>query len=932
MSEENSEKTKVKWKDTLDLPKTEFPMKAQLNKKEPEILKEWDDNKLYETILNKRKDAPKYILHDGPPYANGHIHLGHALNKILKDFIVKSKNMEGFLAPYVPGWDCHGLPIEHQVDKKLGKKKREMDIIEVREQCRTYADSFLSIQRDEFKRLGVFGDWNNPYTTIDPVYESGIIKAFNSFVKKGNVIRKKRPVYWCNSCRTALAEAEVEYAMHKSPSIYVKFLLKDTPQFLDEYKNKEIFVLIWTTTPWTIPANLAIAVHQDFDYSLFEVKGELFIAANKLIPILAEIMGGDYKIIKAFKGVDLKGLNTEHPLFDRNSVIINTDYVTLEQGTGCVHTAPGHGEDDYRAGLEYGLEIYSPVGPGGKFDETTGKYEGKKIFDTNYEIIDDLKANNRLIYTETIEHSYPHCWRCKKPVIYRATEQWFIAIDEANLRTKALEEIKKTNWLPTWGEERISNMVANRPDWCISRQRDWGVPIPVFFCKDCDEYRLDEKAIEKVEEIFNAYGSNSWYEKDITEFLPKGTKCSKCGSENFDKGKDIIDVWFESGSSFNILDNYPRHQFPADLYLEGGDQYRGWFHSSLLVSVSERETAPYKTVITHGWALDAKGKAMSKSMGNVISPQSIIDKKGAEILRLWVAMVNYREDIKLGNEVISRVTESYRKIRNTWRFMLGVIKDFDPNTDMVSENNMREVDLYTLGRLQEIKEKILKSYQNYEYHTIYHTISNFMTKDLSSFYLHFIKDVLYCSPADSLEKKSALTVIFKLLKDTILIMAPLLSFTTEEAWGHLPAFKDKEKFVHLELFPRIDKQYLNKVDEEKWGNILEIRDRILKEIEETRNKKAIGDSLEAVVDFTATENDFKLVEDNLLLFKEILVIAKLSVKKGDSELIKVTKSTGHKCPRCWNYFEDNTDKNKFPELCPRCNETVKEINIEIISE
>ncbi len=922
------EEKKVKWKDTLDLPKTGFPMKAQLNIKEPAILNEWNNKNLYEMILNKRKDAKKYILHDGPPYANGNIHLGHALNKILKDFIVKSKSMGGFLAPYVPGWDCHGLPIEHMVDKKLGKKKREMNIIEVREKCRTYAEGYLQIQKDEFKRLGILGDWENPYTTIDPVYEAGIIKAFNSFVKKGNVIRKKRPVYWCNSCRTALAEAEVEYANHKSPSIYVKFRLKDIPELLSEHKDRDIFVLIWTTTPWTIPANLAIAVHQDFDYSLFEVNGELYIAANKLIPVLAEIMKGEYKILKEFKGVDLKGLNTEHPLYDRDSLMINTDYVTLDAGTGCVHTAPGHGEDDYRAGLEYGLEIYSPVGPGGKFDETTGKYEGKKIFAANQEIIEDLVANDRLVYTEEIEHSYPHCWRCKKPVIYRATEQWFISIDTAELRVKALREIKKANWLPTWGEERISNMVANRPDWCISRQRDWGVPIPVFFCKDCGEYRLDEKAIETVQEIFLTHGSNSWYEKDISEFLPKGTKCSKCGSENFDKGKDIIDVWFESGSSYNILDNYERHQFPADLYLEGGDQYRGWFHSSLLVSVSDRGIAPYKTVITHGWALDAKGKAMSKSMGNVISPQSIIEKKGAEILRLWVAMVNYREDIKLGNEVISRVTESYRKIRNTWRFMLGVIAEFDPQKDMVSSDQLREVDLYTLGRLQIVKEKILNCYKNYEYHTIYHTISNFMTKDLSAFYLNFIKDILYCHPASSIEKKSALTVIYKLLKESVLLLAPILSFTSEEVWGYLPDFSEKEESVHLEIFPEVEKQYQNQIDEEKWENILQIKDRILKEIEETRNEKIIGDSLEAVIEITAVEKDFDLITKNISLFKEILVIAKINVKKGKEESISVLKSTGNKCPRCWNYFEDESSSNKYSELCPRCYDTVKEMDIE----
>ncbi|MCP4153780.1 MAG: isoleucine--tRNA ligase [bacterium] len=927
-----TDEKKIKWKDTLNLPKTGFPMKAQLSKKEPQILEKWAKTDIYETILAKRKDAEPYILHDGPPYANGNIHLGHALNKILKDFIVKTKAMEGFRAPYVPGWDCHGLPIEIMVDKKLGKKKREMAIEDIRKECREYAEKYVAIQKEEFKRLGVFGDWEHEYTTLIPAYEAAVIKYFKSFVENGNVVRKKRPVYWCTSCTTALAEAEVEYADHKSPSIYVKFLLKDIPGLLEEFSDREIFVLIWTTTPWTIPANLAIAVQPDFDYALFELNGEYNIAAARLIPVIAEIANSEYKIIKEFKGSDLNGLNTQHPLFDRNSVIINTDYVELETGTGCVHTAPGHGEDDYRAGLANNLEIYSPVGPSGVFDDTAGKYEGKHIFKSNPEIVEDLRANNRLIHDDTIAHSYPHCWRCKKPVIYRATEQWFIAMDTAELRTKALEEIKNVKWLPVWGEERISNMIANRPDWCISRQRDWGVPIPVFYCKDCGEPLLNLEAIDKTEQQFLANGSDSWYTGDISDFLPKGVKCTKCQSENFKKGRDIVDVWFESGASFNVLENRDKHQFPADMYLEGGDQYRGWFHSSLLVGVSAKKCSPYRTVITHGWALDKKGRAMSKSLGNIIKPQTIIDQKGAEVLRLWVAMVNYREDIKLGDEILSRVTESYRKLRNTWKFMLGVLSDFDPKKDLLKKEDLREVDLFILNKLQSVKKKIYQSYKGYEYHIIYHTISNFFTVDLSAFYLNFIKDNLYCNGTGSTIRKTSQAVIYKLLKETVMMLAPILSFTTEEVWEYLPEFDGKEESVHLHVFPEIEEQFTGVVDEEKWQKITVLRDRILKKIEEARNEKLIGDSLEAGIMLKLSEkddNNYELMTSNLDMFKEILVVAGIDVEKAsDEESIEVIKFEGNKCPRCWNRFKEETTSNEFPELCPRCAGVVKELNFD----
>jgi isoleucyl-tRNA synthetase len=919
---------KIKWKNTLNLPKTDFPMKAQLNRKEPEILHKWKEMDIYNRILNERKDEELYILHDGPPYANGHIHLGHALNKILKDFIVKSKAMEGFQAPYVPGWDCHGLPIEIKVEEQLGSKKQEMSIVEIRQKCREYAEKYIDIQRDEFIRLGVFGDWQNPYTTLNPLYESTVIDYFKSFVEKGNVIRKKRPVYWCTSCTTALAEAEVEYADHTSPSIYVKFLLKDVPEILAEHKDKEIYVLIWTTTPWTIPANLAIAVQPEYDYALFELNNEFYIAATRLVPVIADIAGGEYKILQQFKGNDLKGLNTIHPLYDRSSLIITTDYVLLDQGTGCVHTAPGHGEDDYRAGLEYDLEIYSPVGPSGLFDESTGKYEGKHIFKTNPEIVEDLRSAGRLVYSTDISHSYPHCWRCKKPVIFRATEQWFIAMDTADLRKNALEEIKKVGWLPKWGEERISSMIANRPDWCISRQRDWGVPIPVFYCKECHEPLLNVDTVENTRRVFKDHGSESWYSLDTREFIPAGTACLNCGCTSFEKGQDIVDVWFESGSSFNIAEHYKGHRFPTDMYLEGGDQYRGWFHSSLLVSVSAREQAPYKTVITHGWTLDQQGRAMSKSLGNIIKPQTIIDQKGAEILRLWVAMVNYREDTKLGDEIISRVTESYRKIRNTWKFMLGVLDEFDPESSPLMDENLREVDRYILHRLQQLKQKILQSYKDYEYHIIFHTISNFFSLELSAFYLNFTKDNLYCNPTGSVQRKTTRAVIFKLLQETVLMLAPVLSFTTEEVWEHIPDFKGKKESVHIHRFPQVEENYLDTIDSKKWQDIMYLRDRILKEIEEARNAKVIGDSLEAQIQLRFPGALFQLVRDNRDLFKEILVVADIKLAESDDEGIEVEKSGGNKCPRCWNWFDEDTSQNPYPELCPRCNEVVKEISID----
>jgi isoleucyl-tRNA synthetase len=911
---------KMDWKDTLNLPRTDFPMKAQLSQKEPETLKKWQAAGIYEKILEKRSSQEPYVLHDGPPYANGNIHLGTAMNKILKDFVVKSKSMEGFYSPYVPGWDCHGLPIEHKVDQKLGSRKKEMSQLEVREECRRYAEKFLDLQRADFKRLGIFGTWDRPYTTLDPSYEATVIRFFNSFVRKGNVYRKKRPVYWCLSCRTALAEAEVEYHDHASPSITVKFPLSELPPFLQSYAGRPVSVLIWTTTPWTIPANLAIALHADFDYSLFEMNGELFIAATALLPAIAALNGDPYRKLLEFKGRELDGFKARHPLFDRDSLLINTDYVLLDQGTGCVHTAPGHGEDDYHAGVAHGLDIYSPVGPDGRFDETAGPYQGLPVFQANERIVEDLRRNGGLLHFGSISHSYPHCWRCKKPVIYRATAQWFIAMDRADLRSKALEAIHGVKWLPPWGEERISSMIENRPDWCISRQRDWGVPLPAFFCRGCGEPLLDPAAIENVEKAFAAEGSNSWYRKDAPDFIPAGTACAHCGAKEFEKGKDILDVWFESGSSHGILSDRDGHRWPADMYFEGGDQYRGWFHSSLLVGISALGASPYRAVITHGWVLDSEGKTMHKSLGNAIAPQDIIQERGAEILRLWSAMVNYQEDVRLGEEMLQRLSESYRKIRNTWRFMLGVLDGFSP----AAAPSFSESDRYILQRLQEVKARVLQAYQDFEYHAIFHAMFNFFTVDLSAFYLNFQKDNLYCNRADAPERRASQQAVFILLRETLLLMAPILSFTCEEAWGFLPDYPGKEPFIHMERFPRVDEKLLHGVDGKRWERIMALRDRILKEIETARAGKRIGDSLEAAVEVTATEEDEALLRDDNELFRSILVIASLKVLPGRKEKITVSKAGGRKCPRCWNWVAETPADPVHAELCLRCAAAVKE--------
>ena len=921
----------MKVKDTLNLPKTNFPMKARLPQKEPEILKKWEKMELYKKILEKRKNSPPFVLHDGPPYANGKIHLGHALNKILKDFIIKSRTMEGFKAPYLPGWDCHGLPIEIKVDQLLGEKKKELSIIQFREECKKYAEKYINIQREDFKRLGVLGEWEKPYLTMSPEYEGDVIRHLASFFASGNIYRRKKPVLWCIHCKTALAEAEIEYKDHTSPSIYVKFpLISDISKKFPALKNKKVSVIIWTTTPWTLPANLAIAFHPDYEYSAFQVNDEVYIAARRLIPVVAEALNiSEYKILITFQGKEIEGLKAKHPFLERESLLLLADFVTLDQGTGCVHSAPGHGEEDYEMGLTYNLDIFAPVDEEGKFTFEIPKYEGIQVFEANELIIKEMKENGTLLAEEKITHSYPHCWRCKNPVIFRATEQWFISIDKNDLRKKALEAIEKVKWIPEWGKERIYNMMVSRPDWCISRQRIWGVPIPAFYCEKCGNILANEKIALRVAEVFSKYGSNSWYELPAEEFLPPGTKCPKCGAEKFIKENNILDVWFESGASHSVLGKREDLPWPSNVYVEGHDQYRGWFNSSLIIGLGVKGAPPYKEVITHGFVLDEQGRGMSKSLGNVIEPQEIIKENGAEILRLWVAMLNYKEDARLGSEILQRIIEAYRKIRNTWRFILGNLYDFSPEKHMIPKENLLEIDRWALERTNKIGERILKAYRDYEYHIVFHTIYNFFTVDLSAFYLDVLKDRLYCSHPDSPARRSAQTALFFILKYTLLLMAPILPFTTEEAWENICDFKGKEESIHLCLFPEFKEKWLTPDEEKDWEKLLDLRDKVLKELEKARESDLIGNSLEAKVNLTLPSSDSSFYERYRSELPSLFIVSQVSLNFWENNDIKinVVKAEGEKCERCWNYSpEVGKDKN-FPTFCPRCIEVVKKLNV-----
>jgi isoleucyl-tRNA synthetase len=933
-------------KSTLNLPKTEFPMKANLPQNEPKWLERWESMKLYDKIREARKGAPTYILHDGPPYANGPIHLGHALNKCLKDFVVKSKTMAGFDSPYVPGWDCHGLPIEIKVDESLGRKKLEMAPIQVRKACREYAQKYLDLQREQFKRIGVFGRFDDPYSTMSHKYESYIARTFFDFFENGFVYKGLKPVYWCINDRTALAEAEVEYEMHTSPSVYVKYALTSNAAALDAaLAGKKVNTIIWTTTPWTLPASMAVAFHPDFEYVALESKGDVYIVVGDLAEsVKKECSLIDAKEVARFKGRVMENATFAHPFLERSILGVLADYVTTEQGTGAVHTAPSHGADDFYTGAKYKLDQTCNVDEGGRLRNGLPEYEGKTVFQANEPIVELLKARGVLMGGGKIEHSYPHCWRCHKPVIFRATEQWFIGMespmDGTTLRQRSLDEIKKVKWDPSWGEDRISNMIATRPDWCISRQRIWGTPIAVFFCanESCGKLLNKKEVNEAVVKLFGAEGADAWYTREAKDIVPAGTACDKCGGKEFRKEMDIIDVWFESGSSYAaVLGHEENLPWPADLYLEGGDQHRGWFHSSLLCSVGTRGHAPYRSVATNGWTLDPNGKAMSKSLGNVVDPVDIAKRMGGEIVRLWVASVDFREDVSCSEELMQRVADNYRKIRNTFRNMLANLADFAP-ADAVPFEQMQPLDQYFLLRTAEMCERVRGWYDEMVFHRVYHQLHDFCAVDLSAIYFDVLKDRLYTAAPNSKARRSAQTAIWRIAESMVRILAPISSFTADEIWGYLPEMKGRPESVHTALFPFAESVYGTNVDagtldklRADWSVLMQARDEALKALEASRAKKDIGSALEAKVKFSAADSLYATLTGREKELREILIVSGVEVVKaasgnGSGALhVEVSKAEGQKCERCWNYSTHVGENANYPTICERCSAALQEM-------
>ena len=922
------------YKKTLNLPTTKFPMKASLAKREPEQLKLWDERRLYETIREASKGRESFILHDGPPYANGHIHIGTALNKILKDFIVRSRQMAGFDAVYVPGWDCHGLPVEHNVEKELGPKKLKMSQGEIRRLCRTYAEKYIDIQREEFKRLGVMGEWENPYLTMNYAYEATIARECNNFALEGSLFRSKKPIYWCCSCKTALAEAEIEYHDESSPSIFVKFMLQDDLSHkIKGLADKKGFVVIWTTTPWTIPANLAIALHPDIIYAAVDTKnGEVLILAKELVEDCMKTFGfSDFSILAEIKADELERKRCRHPIYDRESLIIIGSHVTLEAGTGCVHTAPGHGREDYEVGLLYDLDAYSPVDDSGCFTQEADLFSGQFVFDANSNIVSTLHENGALVAQGKMAHSYPHCWRCKKPVIFRATPQWFISMDKTGLRKNALKEIDKVTWIPHWGKERIYGMIENRPDWCVSRQRAWGVPIAIFYCEKCNEMYLNSHIIDHIYTLFEENGADIWFDKTVEELLPEDAVCKSCGNKAFVKEDDILDVWFDSGVSHAaVLEQRSNLKWPADLYLEGSDQHRGWFHSSLLTAVGTRGSAPYKSVLTHGFVVDAAGKKMSKSLGNVVAPEEVIKKHGAEILRLWVSASDYRDDIRISENILKQLSDAYRRIRNTSRFLIGNLYDFDPNKDVVSYDEMPELDRFALHRLQELVQRARTAYDTYEFHIIYHALYNYCIVDLSSFYLDILKDRLYTSPAQSKGRRSAQTVMYNILDSLARIMAPILAFTAEEIWNFIPGRKTNSESVHMSSLPVVNEAWKDNPLAEEWRQIIEVRGEVTKALEEARVKKVIGHSLNASTTIYTDGDLYDILEKHKDDLRTIFIVSEASLIKGDTPdeiyksldveglSIRVEPASGEKCERCWVHDISVGADSEQPTICSRC--------------
>jgi len=977
-------------KKTVNLPKTGFSQKANLTQAEPARLKKWEQLDLYRLIRESRGDAQKFILHDGPPYANADIHLGTAMNKILKDFIVKSRTMMGYDAPYVPGYDCHGLPIELYVDRKLGAKKANMSPVSIRRACREHAAQALKNQTRDFKRLGILGEWSDPYLTMSNHYEAETARMFARFVERGYVYKGARPVYWCIQDQTALAEAEVEYFHHTSPSVYVKFPLRSDPALIDPaLKEKRVFVLIWTTTPWTLPANLGIAVHPDFEYSAFEHGDEVYIVASELVEAVAakcdlgaRSESGDRqspKILARFSGSKLDRLECTHAWLDRPSLLMVGDHVTLggeadaeteldvseaekkqsgsKAGTGAVHTAPGHGHDDFVIGKRYGLEVYCPVDHAGRFTPEVEHFAGLRVFEANEKIVDFMREKGVLLFSENYEHRYPHCWRCKNPVIFRATPQWFIAMDQVHsatvekdedgrdrtnfidnfednsgLRAASLREIERVQWIPAWGVDRMRNMLKARPDWCVSRQRVWGVAIPVFYCGKCSEAVADPIVINHVADIFEKESGDAWYTREPGDLLPPGYVCKGCGATDWTKETDILDVWFDSGtSSIAVLENPRREElsWPADVYIEGGDQFRGWFNSSLMVGLAAHDRAPYKTVICHGWTLDAQGRAMHKSAGNAVEPEVVIKESGAEIIRLWCASSNYFDDMRASDEILQRVTDGYRKLRNTARFALGNLAGFEPSGDRVPFEEMLEIDRWALAELDSVTDKVLKAYEGFEFHSVFHLLYNFATVTLSARYFDIVKDRLYTYAPRSLARRSAQTALHNIADSLARLLAPILVFTADEVWENLPAAKEAQPSVHLMTFPSVSGED-NATLLQNWTALFAIRDEVLRALEVARIAKEIGSSLEAKVTLSASGKTLELLRQYANDLRYIFIVSEVElIEFADGDVsIKVSTADGQKCERCWNYSTRVGESAKYPTVCERCVAALEEIESE----
>ena len=947
-------------KSTINLPKTGFPMKANLPQNEPKMLERWAEMGLYDRVREARKGAAGYVLHDGPPYANGPIHLGHALNKCLKDFVVKSKNMAGFDAPYIPGWDCHGLPIEIKVDQQLGGKKLQMKPIDVRLECRKYAQKYLDLQREQFKRIGVLGRFDKPYSTMTPEYESVVLATFYKFFETDFVYKGLRPVYWCMHDRTALAEAEVEYETHTSPTVWVRYRLQSDPRTIDPaladariHGDKPVFTIIWTTTPWTLPASLAVAFHPSEEYVALEAEDGIYIVAEKLAKDVAEKCGfPDAKAIARFPGRVMENTWFYHPFlpWERRKILsVLADYVTMDTGTGVVHTAPSHGAEDFATGARYKLDPTCDVDAAGKIQNGLPEYDGLQVFKANQPIIELLKSRGALLHEEKVEHSYPHCWRCHNPVIFRATEQWFISMETpmpggGTFRSRALDEIKKVKWDPAWGEDRISNMVATRPDWTISRQRVWGVPIAIFVCNGCNKALKDPQVNKKVIALFAKSGADAWYTHEA-DHLADGAKCG-CGGTTFQKEADILDVWFESGCSYLVeTASEPNQPWPSDLYLEGGDQYRGWFMSSLLCSLGAHGSAPYKMVATPGWTLDEQGRAMSKSRGTDVDPVDIANRMGAEIVRLWVGSVDFREDVVGSEKLMQRIAESYRDIRNKlFRFVISNLyypgkpeTYFDPEVDAVPFQEMEAVDQFILRRTWALSADVIRYYQQFDFHKIYQSVNAFVISELSAFYLDVVKDRLYTYAPKSRGRRSAQTALWRIGEAMTRLLAPILSFTCDEVWQYLPKMDSRPASVHLAKFPDAKDVLGEGVpaedprQQEDWAQLLTVRNQVLKSLEEARNQKQIGKSLEAQVKVTASDPAYSVLERYKPDLRYAFIVSQVDLERGPSRngtghlKVEVAKAAGKECERCWNYSTRVGEDPKYPTLCERCTPVVKEI-------